>query len=185
MLYLNNPAVSISALFKNKPRKRILHKFVVLLFFSTLVNACTSTDPNNSWTNILTWQSPVVIRTYEDYMAAAYEKVRIGDSRGAIEMYRMAVIKAQSEYGPEDLRIATSAGYLAAYCVSLGLLGDAETYYKKALAVDVASLGPNDKETIRVRNALIDVLIKLFKMDEANKLRRESKSAASKAANKH
>jgi len=167
-----------------KTKNHYLRKLVVLLVASNIISACANVDPNNPWTNIFIWRT-TPIRTYDDYMAVANDNVKAGDSEAALAMYRKAVETAKSEYGPNDLRIATSASYLASYCVSLGLVGEAEIYYKKALAVYSASLGPNNLETIRVRNALADVLMKLFKVNEANELLHESKSASNKESKKH
>jgi tetratricopeptide (TPR) repeat protein len=160
-----------------------LPHLVILVAALTMISACSNVDPNQG-NSIFTGHWPVSTRTYDDFMEAAHEKVTSGDTEAAIAMYRKAVETAKSEYGPTDLRIATSASYLASYYVSLGLFGEAEIYYKKALAVDLASLGPQNPETVRIRTALADVLVKLYKVDEANKLLHESKSDSNNRTNK-
>jgi tetratricopeptide (TPR) repeat protein len=159
--------------------KRFGCKCLGLIFTLTIISACA--DPKHIWNSIDSWQSPISVTTYDEYMSAASEKVNSGDSKTAIDMYRKAVEEAKSEYGPYDLRIATSASYLASYYASLGLFGEAETYYKEALTVDQAALGANNPETIRVKNALADVLVKLFKVDEANRLLKKPKSGDKKS----
>ena len=42
-----------------------------------------------------TWRWPISTKTYDDYMAAAYEAVSNGDSIKALAMYRKAVETAQ------------------------------------------------------------------------------------------
>ena len=169
---------------KKRTTNDCLRNLVTLLVSSTIVSACANLDHNNTWTNVFFLNSPVV-RTYDDCMLAANDSVKAGDSEAALTMYRKAVETAKSEYGPNDLRVATSATYLASYCVSLGLMGEAETYYKKALAVYSSCLGPDNPETISVKKALADVLMKLYKLDEANKLLHEAKLSTDKVSKKH
>jgi tetratricopeptide (TPR) repeat protein len=156
---------------KNRSNKENL---LPLLLISLIMGGCSNNNPNYQWNNVATWHSPISSKTYDDYMAAAHKAIAKGDTTVAIAMFLKAVDTAKSEYGPKDLRIATSASYLASIYDSLGNLENAESYYKKAYYIDKAALGTNHSETIRMRNLLIDVLTKRFKLAEAEKILHES-----------
>lgn len=124
---------------------------------------------------------------WEQYMASANRAVSQGKYDKAAERYQQAMDDADAKFGPNDLHIATSACYFAKMQNNLGHFTDAERLYKRALEVQQATLKATDPDVIQTRKDLADVLLKLYKEDEAKQILAGIKStpASTKKQKRH
>ncbi|HEY9786754.1 MAG TPA: tetratricopeptide repeat protein [Candidatus Obscuribacterales bacterium] len=96
----------------------------------------------------------------------------------AEKLLEEAVATAEKEYGPNDLRVATSAFYLASSAVRRDQCARAEPLYRKALAIQEKNLGKNYPDTVQTRQELAEVLRKLNREKEARVLLEQDKTPA-------
>jgi hypothetical protein len=94
---------------------------------------------------------------WDDLLEQSGNAFTRGDYGRAKKYLRIAVKMAESQ-DPNDLRIATTAAYLANIDEKTGDLAEAETCYRKALAVDVKHLPSNHPDVVQIRSDLTSVL---------------------------
>lgn len=113
--------------------------------------------------------------TYEDHMAAGNEARSKGNNDQALQQFKQAMQKADAEFGPDNLRIATAAEYAAAVEAESGKYPEAEDLYKRSLQIELNSLKPDAPEVIETRKQLAHILIENGKKDEAKQILAETK----------
>jgi len=121
---------------------------------------------------------------WDEYMRAAQVEIGRGNIDKACERYQQAMDDAEAKFGATDMHIATAASYYAKIQYNRGKFQDAERLYKKALEVEQSTLKATDPDVIETRKALADVLLKLYKEDEAKQMLAGIKTAPA-GAQKH
>ena len=91
---------------------------------------------------------------YEDMMKAANNFAAKGDAPKAMLWYQNAMANAESEFGPNDGRVANAAMYDAAIARANNKLGEAEEMYKRAYNIQLKISGANSVGIKDVRRAL-------------------------------
>lgn len=104
---------------------------------------------------------------FDDYMRLAREKTGKGETDKGMKLYEDCIKDIESQYGPDDIRIATCAEELAVLEEKLGLLSKAEDNYRRALQVREKMLPPTHLDVKRSRQKLSGILKKLGRDDEA------------------
>ncbi|MEZ4542480.1 MAG: tetratricopeptide repeat protein [Cyanobacteriota/Melainabacteria group bacterium] len=136
---------------------------------------------------VKSWYDPQAT-TFDENLAAARQMVREGRPDKAENYLKTAIKLVDSQYGPEDLRIATAADELAFLQEQAGKFNDAEETYRKALKAR-SSLKANNPDLIRTKKALAATLMKLYRAEEAeailNELKGKSSGESSKKASEN
>lgn len=107
---------------------------------------------------------------FEEYMSASRKMLQQNRSKRAKFYLTEAMNSIDSQYGPDDLRIATAADELGAIQEKEGLLKEAEVTYRRSFQARKNSLPKNSPDLLRTQKKLAEVLRKLFKEDEAKKV---------------
>lgn len=107
---------------------------------------------------------------FDDYMRLAREKTGRGETAKAIKLYEDCIRDLESQFGPEDVRIATPAEELGVLQEKLGMYQQAEVAYRKAFDVRSKNLPPNHLDMKRSRQKLSAILKKLGRDDEAREI---------------
>ncbi|HMP49958.1 MAG TPA: tetratricopeptide repeat protein [Candidatus Melainabacteria bacterium] len=123
------------------------------------------------------WYDPQAT-TFDENLAAARQMVREGRPDKAENYLKTAIKLVDSQYGPEDLRIATAADELAFLQEQAGKLKEAEASYRTALKART-SLKADNPDLIRNKKALAATLMKLYKAEEAEAILNELKGKSS------
>jgi len=92
-----------------------------------------------------------------------------GDYARAEDYLNVAMRMAESN-NPNDIKVATTASYLANVDVKDRKFGEAERLYKRALAIDEKQLPANNPDVAEIRRDLADVLRREGNGQEAAKL---------------
>jgi tetratricopeptide (TPR) repeat protein len=145
---------------------RVLASVLLLLTCSTILSGCFkewNLDEVKEWYE----KQP---DSWDEYIAAANADILAGKTERAAERYQHAMEMAEAQWGPNDLRVATSAKQFAIMKANAYKWTEAEPLYKKALEIQAKELKPGDPEVIDTRKRLHDVLMQLFKPDEAKQV---------------
>jgi len=105
--------------------------------------------------------------TWDEYIAAANADLQKGKTDRAGERFQHAMEMAEAAWGPNDLRVATSAKQYGIMLAARYQNTQAEPLYKRALEIEAKQLKATDPELIDTRKRLHDVLMALFKPEEA------------------
>ena len=85
--------------------------------------------------------------TYTDAGRKAYEQGHYAKA----EKLWVAAFKEAEKFGPQDPRLATSLNNLAVLYYSQGTYGEAEPFYKRALAIREKVLGPDHPDGLNTK----------------------------------
>lgn len=107
---------------------------------------------------------------FDDFMRLAREKTGIGETAKAIKLYEDCIKDLESQYGPDEVRIATAAEELGVLQEKLGMYQQAEVAFRKAYDVRLKNLPPNHLDMKRSRQKLSAILKKLGRDDEAREI---------------
>lgn len=134
--------------------------------------AMTGCFKNWDYKEVQTWydEKPT---NFEEYMAASRHMLQSNRSDRAKYYLTEAMNSIDSQYGPDDLRIATAADDLGAIQEQEGNLKEAEATYRRAFDARKNSLPKNSPDLIRTQKKLAEVLTKQFKEEEAKKVMNE------------
>jgi tetratricopeptide (TPR) repeat protein len=132
-------------------------------------------------------------QTYMEMMKAANQYAQAGNSEKAMLWYHNAITNAESEFGPNDGRVANAAMYDAAIARTANKLGEAEEMYKRAYEIQLKLSGPKSAAVQDVAKAYAETLVANYKLDEARKIYPQvktpqdniAKSAPKSRARKH
>ncbi len=107
---------------------------------------------------------------YDDCMRVARAKASEGKTDRAMQIYRIAIKDIEGQFGPDDLRIATSADELGTLEERLGMTQQAEESFRKAFNIRLKKLPEKNPDLKSSRQKLAAVLRKLFKEEEAQQV---------------
>lgn len=119
--------------------------------------------------------------TFDEHMAVSRKMVSEGRPDKAEKYLKDAIKLIDSQYGPEDIRIATAADELAILQERTGDFKSAEESYRIALKART-SLPPTSPDLLANKKALASVLMKLYRAEEAEAILSEINGKPSKAA---
>lgn len=152
---------------------RVFKLFLVLCLMSSLSISLTGCLKEWDYEEVQSWydEKPT---TFEGYMQAS-RKVTADGRPDKAQLYLKDAIKfIDSQYGPEDIRIATAADELAILQERAGDFKSAEESYRIALKART-SLPPESPDLIANKKALASVLMKLYRAEEAEAILDELK----------
>jgi hypothetical protein len=95
-------------------------------------------------------------RNTRDILAEAEHAASSGDFVVAEELLRDAAVRQEAELGPLHPDLANTLNNLAVAAEKRGRLDDAETFYRRAVAIASASLEPDDPKVVASRQNLED-----------------------------
>jgi hypothetical protein len=95
-------------------------------------------------------------RNFRDILAEAEHAASTGDFVVAEELLRDAAVRQEAELGPLHPDLANTLNNLAVAAEKRGRLDDAETCYRRAVAIASASLEPDDPKIAASRQNLED-----------------------------
>ncbi|MBX9667064.1 MAG: tetratricopeptide repeat protein [Candidatus Obscuribacterales bacterium] len=107
---------------------------------------------------------------YDDCMRVARAKAAEGKTDRAMQIYQTAMADIEGQFGPDDLRIATSADELGTLQERLGMNPQAEESFRKAFNIRLKKLPEKNPDLKACRQKLAAVLRKLFKEEEAQQV---------------
>jgi tetratricopeptide (TPR) repeat protein len=145
---------------------RVLASILLLLTCSTILSGCFK-----EWNldEVKEWYKPQP-DTWDEYIAAANADILAGKTERAGERFQHAMEMAESQWGPNDLRVATSAKQYGMMKATAYKWAEAEPLFKRALDIQAKQLKSGDPELLDTRRRLHDVLLQLFKPDEAKQV---------------
>lgn len=120
---------------------------------------------------------------WEAYMRAGGVAYDNGQYSDAEQAWNAALKEAQS-FGANDSRLATTINNLALLHYSQGNLADAESLYKRALAIAEKTLGPNHPDTARGLNNLATLFQTQAKYEQAESLLKRALEISEKSLGK-
>ena len=112
----------------------------------------------------------ILWETYNDAGKEAYEQ---GNYTKAEKLW-VAALKEAEKFGPQDPRLATGLNNLAALYRAQGKYGEAEPFYKRALAIREKVLGPDHPDVATSLNNLAGLYETQGKYGEAEPLYKRS-----------
>lgn len=117
-------------------------------------------------------------KSFDDYMRLARQKTGSGETEKGMQLYRGAIQDLESQYGADEIRIATPAEELGVLQEKLGRYGEAEQSFRKAYTVREKNLPPHHLDMKRSKQKLIEILKRNGKDDEANEIQAGKKESA-------
>lgn len=154
----------------------IIPVLTILLVISIPLNGCLKewdSEEVKSWYD----ESP---QNFEGYMDQSRKMIQAGRVSRAKKYLEEAITFVESQFGPYDVRIATAADELGVIQEKEGLYAAAEGTYRKAYEARKKNLQPGSPDLVRTQKKLAEILIKLDKRDEAQKVTDELDSKRSR-----
>lgn len=96
------------------------------------------------------------LQTIPDLLGKAESAAAVGDLASADELLRAIARIQEDELGPLHPDLANTLNNLAIVAEKTGRTGDAETFYRRAVAIASASLSPDDPMLAASRQNLED-----------------------------
>ncbi len=115
---------------------------------------------------------------YDEMMSEANKCATANKYEKALYWYQQAIANAETEYGPNDARVANAAMYDASLARSINKLGEAETMYKRAYEINVKLFKPNSPQLVQLKKDYAETLVQNYKLDEARKIYPDVKTPA-------
>jgi tetratricopeptide (TPR) repeat protein len=148
---------------KTETKIRVLVAMLLLLTCSTILSGCFKEWDLNE---VKGWYDKQP-ETWDEFIAAANTDLQAGKTDKAAEKFQHALEMAEAQWGPSDLRVATSAKQYAMMLASRYKNAEAEPLFKRALEIQAKQMKPSDPDLLDTRKRLHDVLLLLFKPEEA------------------
>ena len=119
--------------------------------------------------------------TWESHLQAGMTAYQQGNYAKAEQKFSAALEKAK-KFGPQDPRLATTLNNLAALYVTQGKYAEAESLYKRALAIWEKALGPEHPHVATSLENYAALLRKTNRKKKAKKLEARAKAIRAKQA---
>ena len=115
------------------------------------------------------------------HMQAGESQQKRGDSAAATTSFDAAVREAEG-FGPQDRRLATTLSRVAANHQAQGRVAEAESHYRRALAIREAADGPDHFEVSRILNSIAANYLIQSRLAEAEPLLERAIAIAEKTS---